>query len=144
MSKLTLDVSRRIVAAGMDIAAQRAVGRATMVVTDPAGVIYCLERNDASGAYGVDFALAKARTALGMQRSTMDLADAFIDRPGIVASLAGAVGGNFLPMGGGVVIVDGAGMTLGAVAFSGAPHEIDHEIAVAAVKASGLSILESR
>jgi uncharacterized protein GlcG (DUF336 family) len=130
------------VTSAMELAARRSVVRATIVVTDASGAIRALERNDASGPYGADFALAKARTALGMRSSTLGLAAAFLDRPSVVTCLNGAVGGNFLPLGGGVVVVDDDGAVIGAAAFAGAPAEVDHEIAGAAVNAAGLKLLD--
>jgi uncharacterized protein GlcG (DUF336 family) len=138
VSEITLEQARSIISAAFDIAHQRSVVRATIVVTDVAGAIKALERNNASGPFGADFVLAKARTALGMRSSTLELAAGFLDRPSVVTGINAAVAGDFLPMGGGVLIVSGTGTLLGAAAFSGAPHEVDHEIMVAAVEAAGL------
>jgi uncharacterized protein GlcG (DUF336 family) len=140
--EITLECARQIVTAAMELAARRLATRATIVVTDVSGAIRALERNDAAGPYGADFALAKARTALGMRSSTLGLASAFLDRPSVVSCLNASVGGNFLPMGGGVVVLDKDGEVIGAAGFSGAAHEVDHEIASAAASAAGLQVLD--
>lgn len=142
MNEISLNLARKIISAAFELAEQNAEPRATVVVTDKAGAVIALERNDASAPYGVDFVLAKARTALGMRCSTIDLAASFLDRPSVVTVLTGAVGHEFLPMGGGVVIVSDNDFIVGAAAFSGALHEIDHAIAAAAVRSAGLQIKE--
>ena len=89
----------------------------SVVVTDPGGHVRLAMRSDAQGIFGVDTATAKARTALGFNRSSLLLAKTFVD-PCAVASLSGATGGAFLPLGGGVVVQQD-GVTVGAAAISG-------------------------
>ena len=139
MNFISLDLARRIVAEGMRIAAERDIACATVAVTDAGGALRVFERNDSSSPYAVEFALAKARTVIGMGCATFDLAERFSDRPGAMTSISGAVHGAFMAMGGGVPLFDEEGVLLGAAAFSGAPHEVDHAIVTAAAEAVGLS-----
>lgn len=110
-----------------------------IVVTDPGGHIRFAMRSDAQGIFGIDTAIGKARTALGFNRSSLMLSRTFVDPCG-VAALAGATDGAFLPLGGGVVIQD-AGVTVGAVGLSGGMPDVDDAVVRAAVEAAGLTCL---
>ncbi|QGN55862.1 heme-binding protein [Novosphingobium sp. Gsoil 351] len=111
----------------------------SVVVTDPGGHVRLAMRSDAQGIFGVDTALGKARTALGFNRSSWLLSKTFVDPCG-VASLNGATGGAFLPLGGGVVIQHD-GVTVGAAAISGGMPEVDDTLIRQAVEAAGLTAL---
>ena len=111
----------------------------SVVVTDPGGHVRLAMRSDAQGNFGVDTALAKARSALGFNRSSWLLSKTFVDPCG-VASLSGATQGAFLPLGGGVV-VQSDGATVGAAAISGGMPEIDDRLIRVAVEAAGLTAL---
>lgn len=110
-----------------------------VVVTDAGGHVRLAMRSDAQGIFGVDTATAKARTALGFNRSSWLLSKTFVDPCG-VAGLSGATGGAFLPLGGGVV-VQRDGVTVGAAAISGGMPEVDDTLVRAAVEAAGLTAL---
>ncbi len=142
MTDITLAVAKAIVAAALTGATDKGLAAATVVVTDIGGAIRAAERSDKAGPFGVDIARAKARTALGMRRSSIKTAGVFGDKPSIVTGLNAAVGGDFLPLGGGVVVVDGTGAIVGAAALAGGTPDGDHDIITAAVVAAGLAILE--
>ena len=112
----------------------------SVVITDPGGHIRLAMRSDAQGNFGIDTALGKARSALGFNRSSLLLSKTFIDPAG-VAAITAATRGAFVPLGGGVV-VQHAGITVGAAAISGGMPQVDHDIIVAAVEAAGLTTLD--
>ena len=136
---LTLEVATEI--ARSAFAAGEAQGLKTMsvVVTDPGGHIRLAMRSNAQGNFGIDTALGKARSALGFNRSSWSLQKTFAD-PCAVAAITAATGGAFVPLGG-AVVVQNDGVTIGAASISGGMPEVDHNIIVAAVEASGLSVL---
>jgi uncharacterized protein GlcG (DUF336 family) len=138
MTQLNLVQARTIIAAAHAGAAQAGIASASVVVTDAGGAIRAAERGDTVGTFGVSIATAKARTALGFGRSSVKLAAVFGDKPAVVTGLAGAVGGDFLPLGGGVVIVDAADTVIGAAAIAGGAPDVDHAVITAAVEAAGL------
>lgn len=141
MPALNVAQARIIVDAAFEGAAKRGVANMVVVVTDTGGALKAVQRSDRAGPATVEIATAKVRTALGFRRSTMNLAT-FRDNPVVNATLAGVLNGRFMPMGGGVAIVDDQGEIVGGAAFSGAAAEIDHEIIVEAVQAAGLAILD--
>ena len=59
-------------------------------------------------------------------------------RPGVVAAIAAASGGRFMPIPGGVLVRDAAGELIGAVGVSGELSDNDEICAVAGIKAAGL------
>jgi len=142
MTDITLKAAKTIVDAALAGATAKGLAGATVVITDIGGAIRAAERSDKAGPFGIDIARAKARTALGMRRSSIKTASVFGDKPSIVTGLNAAVGGDFLPLGGGVVVVDAAGTILGGAALAGGAPDVDHEIITAAVVAAGLAILD--
>jgi uncharacterized protein GlcG (DUF336 family) len=141
MTALTLAQARLIIDTAFEGAARRKVANAIVVVTDPGGALKAVQRSDSAGSAGVDIATAKARTAIGFKRSTINMA-AFRDNAAVTATLAGVLDGRFMPMGGGVAIIDAQGELVGAAAYSGASADIDHEIITEAVQAAGFAILD--
>jgi uncharacterized protein GlcG (DUF336 family) len=138
MSSITLEIAKRILDVAFEEAARRGVRNAAVVVTDVGGNIRAAQRSDTWGGFGVDIALAKARSALGFGNATINLAATFQEKPSSTIGINAAVGGRFIPIGGGIVVTDAAGDVIGAAAYAGGTPESDHEIIVAAVKAAGL------
>ena len=117
----------------------RGITKLSVVVTDPGGHVRTAMRTDGQGIFGVQTATAKAVTALGFNRPTLALTPLFTDQA--TAAIAGATGGNFAPLGGGVVILDADGEIVGAAAISGGLPNVDHEIIVAVVEAQGFTTI---
>lgn len=120
-------------------AEKRSIVKISVVVTDPGGHVRVAMRTDGQGIFGVDTAHAKAVTALGFNRATLPLTPLFSDQA--TAAIAGATGGRFAPLGGGVVVTGADGEIVGGAAVSGGLPEVDHEIIVAAVESLGLHTL---
>lgn len=141
MPAVTVAQARRIVDGAFEVAARRGIANVTVVVTDTGGALKAAQRSDSAGPAAIEIATAKVRTALGFRRSTINLAP-FRDNAVVNTTLAGVLSGSFMPMGGGVAIVDDQGEIVGGAAFSGASAEVDHEIIVEAVQATGLASLD--
>lgn len=120
-------------------AASRGVTNMSVVITDPGGHVRVAMRADGQGIFGVETATAKAITALGFNRATLALTPLFSDQA--TAALSGATHGRFAPLGGGVVVVDDAGVIVGGAAVSGGLPAVDHDIIVAALDGAGFKAL---
>jgi len=120
--------------------AKHSVVNMTVVVTDPGGEVRLAMRADGQGLFGVDTAIGKARTALGFNRTSLQLSKIFTD-PCAVAAITAATGGRFVPLGGGVVVKDTSDTIVGAAAVSGGLPDVDETIIAAAVEAVGLVVL---
>jgi len=110
----------------------------SVVVTDVGGNIRLAMRADGQGAFGIDIARGKALTALGFNSSSLKLAEYFGQNAAATAGLTAVTGGRFLAIGGGVIVVDDAGQTIGAAAVCGGAPEIDHAVILAGLAAAGL------
>jgi uncharacterized protein GlcG (DUF336 family) len=69
---------------------------------------------------------------------TRQIRDRLAQRPAFQGALAAASGGRFIPVPGGVLVLDAAGNAIGAVGISGDASDKDEYCAIAAVKAAGL------
>ena len=138
--KLTLKIATQIAQAALAAGAAENVTALSVVVTDAGGHLRVAMRADGVGTFGIDVAHAKASTALGFNRASMQLAKAFAANPSSVAALTAATGGRFLPIGGGVLIHDSDGNLLGAAAVAGSAPENDEKFVIAGVQAAGLIV----
>ena len=84
-----------------------------------------------------DIAFGKAHGALGMGMSSRLIRDRLKERPAFQGALAAASAGRFIPVPGGVLILDGAGNAIGAVGISGDASDKDEYCAIAAVHEAG-------
>ena len=98
-----------------------------------------LKRQDGSGILRVDIATGKAWGALGMGIPSRTIRDRLGQRPAFQGALAAASQGRFVPVPGGVLVLDGDDKVIGAVGISGDTSEIDEFCAITAIKAAGLA-----
>jgi uncharacterized protein GlcG (DUF336 family) len=108
-----------------------------VAVLDAGGNLVAFKREDGSGVLRYDIAVGKAAGALGMGMSSRQIRDRMASRPGFQNALSAASGGRFIPVPGGVLILDSAGTVVGAVGISGDASDKDEYCAIAAVKAAG-------
>lgn len=137
---ISLATARAIADAALSDAAIRGVAKAAVVVTDLGGDIRIALRADAAGSFGVDIARGKAQTALGLNSSSLKLSQIFGAVPASTVAINAATGGRFVPIGGGVLVVNGRGHVIGAAAMSGGAPETDDAIVTQAVRAAGLDV----
>jgi uncharacterized protein GlcG (DUF336 family) len=142
MPAINLETAKAIIDAAFADAAQRGMKGMSVVITDTGGNIRAANRSDGAGGFGVDIALTKARTAVGFNNATINIAKVFGENPAAVTGLSAATGGRFIPLGGGIIVTSADGEVIGGAAFAGGAPQIDHEIIVAAVKAAGLNTPE--
>lgn len=137
-SSLSLEKAEAI-AAGV-LAAGRKVDALPLCVAvlDSGGHLVVYKREDGCGVVRFNIALGKAWGALGMGMASRTLRDALGDRPAFQNAIAAASEGRFIPVPGGVLILDEQGMAIGAVGISGDSSECDEFAAISAIKAAGL------
>lgn len=125
----------------MTDAAKRGVEKVSVVVTDLGGDIRVALRADAAGSFGIDIARGKAQTALGLNSSSLKLSQIFGAVPSATTAINAATGGRFVPIGGGVLVINAHGHVIGAAAMSGGAPETDDAVVTQAVRAAGLDVL---
>ena len=138
LSSLSLAAAATIVDEA--IAARRKEGLLPLavVVLDAGGNPVCFKREDGCGLLRFDIAFGKAWAALGMGMPTRQIRDRLAQRPVFQGALAAASSGRFIPVPGGVLVLDAGGSAIGAVGISGDASDKDEYCAIAGVQAAGL------
>jgi uncharacterized protein GlcG (DUF336 family) len=138
---LTLAQARSI--ADATLAEGRALGLAplTVVVLDAGGQAKAVLREDGCSLLRPEIAAGKAFGALAMGFGGREMARRAQAAPGFVnalSDLTAARGAGAVPVPGGVLACDAAGVILGAVGVSGDASAQDEVCAVAGIEAAGL------
>lgn len=138
-SSLTLDAASRIVDLAIAERGRHGLLPLAVAVLDAGGNLVAFKREDGCGVLRFDIAVGKAWGALGMGMSSRLIRDRLKERPAFQAALAAASGGRFVPVPGGVLVVDQAGAAVGAVGISGDASDKDEYCAVTAIRAAGFA-----
>ena len=109
----------------------------TVAVLDAGGVLVVLKREDGSGVLRGDIAIGKAWGALGMGISSRHIRDRLKERPAFQSALAAASDGRFIPVPGGVLVLNDKSEVIGAVGISGDASDKDEYAAVTGVQRAG-------
>ncbi len=136
-SSLTLGLAAKIVDAAIAVRQREGLLPLAVAVLDGGGNLVAFKREDGSGVMRFDIAFGKAHGALGMGMSSRLIRDRLKERPAFQGALAAASGGRFIPVPGGVLILDGAGNAIGAVGISGDASDKDEFCAITAVHEAG-------
>lgn len=138
MGTLTLDQASTIVDATLAEARKRSFKPIIALVLDTGGYAVALKREDGAGLLHFDIAMGKAWGAVAMGSASRALGDRMEQRPSVVAALAAASGGRFMPIPGGVLIRNAENAVIGSVGVSGELSDNDEICAVAGIAAAGL------
>jgi glc operon protein GlcG len=136
-SSLALAAAAAIVDEAIAVRIREGLLPLAVAVLDAGGNLVAFKREDGSGVLRYDIAVGKAAGALGMGMSSRSIRDRMGSRPGFQNALSAASGGRFIPVPGGVLILDAAGAAIGAVGISGDASDKDEYCAIVAVKAAG-------
>jgi uncharacterized protein GlcG (DUF336 family) len=135
---LDLETSRSIIAATRAHSAAAGFNPLTVVVLDAGGHVLAAEREDGSSMKRFEIAVGKAHGALSLGMGSRAIMNRAEQQPYFVAAVTHAVGGNLVPVPGGVLVRDGAGTLLGAVGVTGDTSDNDESAAVAGIESAGL------
>jgi uncharacterized protein GlcG (DUF336 family) len=100
--------------------------------------LVAFKREDGCGVMRYDIAFGKAWAALGMGMSTRLIRDRLANRPAFQSALASASDGRFIPVPGGVLILNEHKAVIGAVGVSGDASDRDEYCAIHAIQTAGL------
>ena len=137
-TSLGLDIALSIVSLAL------AAGRAEkmlplfVVVIDVSGKIIASRSEDDSGLMRFDIARGKAWGALGMGMFSRLIRDRLATRPSFQAALANVADGQFVPVPGGVLVLQAGGTVIGAVGVSGDSSEKDEYCAITGILGANL------
>jgi uncharacterized protein GlcG (DUF336 family) len=109
-----------------------------VAVLDAGGQLVAFKREDGCGVMRYDIAFGKAWAALGMGMSTRLIRDRLANRPAFQSALASASDGRFIPVPGGVLVLNEQKSVIGAVGVSGDSSDRDEYCAIHAIQVAGL------
>jgi uncharacterized protein GlcG (DUF336 family) len=136
---LSLAAAEKIAVGVLAAGAREGLLPLTVAVLDAGGGLVTLKRGDGSGILRADIAIGKAWGALGMGISSRTIRDRLKERIGFQSALAVASQGRFVPVPGGVLVLDAGGDVVGAVGVSGDASDKDEFAAIAAVREAGFT-----
>ncbi|MCA1773114.1 MAG: heme-binding protein [Halomonas sp.] len=110
----------------------------TLVVLDGGGHVVAAEREDGCAPLRYPVAQGKAYAALGIGIASGVVGERNSERPAFLASVAAASQGHFVPVSGGIPLLDNHSCVIGAVGVSGASSNEDQQVAIAGIEAAGL------
>lgn len=139
MTDLSLETAQSIISAGLKYARDAKLKPLGIAVLDARGALKAYAAEDKSSLKRFEIAHGKAYGCLAMGIGGRAVDARVRERPHFGAALAHVVGGDFVPVPGGVLILDGSGDVIGAVGVSGDTSDNDEAAGVAGIKAAGLS-----
>src|SRR3989475_6249988 len=138
VSSLTLESASTILDGALRAARAENLLPLAVAVLDSGGHLVAFKREDGCGTLRVRIAQGKARGALGMGIPSRTIRDRLQNRPAFQSAVATASQGQFIPVPGGVLILDVEGRAVGAVGISGDTSDRDEYCAIEGIKAAGL------
>ena len=108
-----------------------------VVVLDTRATVIAAAIGDGSSLARFNIARAKAKGALAFNIGTRALEKIAKDRPHFIMGAVAAIDGGIVPVPGGVLIKDAAGVILGSVGVSGDTSDNDEAAALAGIAAAG-------
>ncbi len=137
LTSLSLSLANAIVNECLAIRQRENLLPLSVAVLDAGGQLVAFQREDGCGILRYDIAFGKAWAALGMGMSTRLIRDRLANRPAFQGALAAASDGRFIPVPGGVLILNAQSAVIGAVGVSGASSAQDAQVAEAGARALG-------
>jgi uncharacterized protein GlcG (DUF336 family) len=110
-----------------------------VAVLDAGGHLVAFKREDGAGIVRMDIAVGKAWGALGMGIPSRTIRDRLASRPAFQGAVAAASDGRFVPVPGGVLVLDAERVVVGAVGISGDTSDKDEYCGITGVRAAGLT-----
>lgn len=138
-SSLNLEQAQAISNAARAAAREADLLPLTIAVLDAGGQLVHFLREDGCGTVRMEIAVGKAAAALGMGMATREIRDRLKERIAFQGAIATAADGRFIPVPGGVLILDAAGQAIGAVGISGDASDRDEYAAIAGIQTAGLA-----
>lgn len=112
----------------------------SVAVLDAGGHLIAFQRQDGASTLRPQIACGKAGGALAMGVSSRKIGEMAAERPTFIGALAPIAPQGLIPVAGGVIVVDEAGLLpIGAVGITGDTSDNDELCALAGIDAAGLT-----
>lgn len=140
MRAITLREALDIIEGAFAHAAKQKLKPLTIVVLDAGGRMKAMQKQDGASMLRYDIAYGKAFATLAMGRSSKLVLQKQREKPVFMENLIDLADGPMFLEGGGQLILDAHGETVGAVGITGDVNEMDDECAFVGVRAAGFAI----
>lgn len=138
LPSISLELAERIIDGALATAMRIDAAPMAVAVLDAGGHLVAFKRQDGLAFLRCDIAQGKAWTALAMGTSSRGSRDRLAERPTFQAALSSLSQGKFIPVPGGVLILDTQRRVIGAVGMSGDASDKDEACCIEAIHAAGL------
>jgi len=135
---LTLRKAQTILKTALAVARAQSMKPLAVIVLDARGALIAAAAEDGTSLNRMDIATGKARGALGLGMGSRAIEKSARERPHFIAAATHALGGQLVPVGGGVLIRDKKGAIHGVVGVSGDTSDNDERVAAEGIAAAGL------
>jgi len=139
MAAISLSRARSMISKGFAKARAMELRPLAICVLDAGGHLKAFERQDGASNGRFRIAHGKAKGALDLGTGSRALMTRAEDQAYFVLAANGALGGDLVPVPGGVLVRARNGEILGAVGVSGDSSDNDEAVAVAGIEAAGLA-----
>jgi uncharacterized protein GlcG (DUF336 family) len=139
MSEFSLTDAQAIVAQTLSYARANGIKPLGVAVLDVRGALRAYAAEDGSSLGRAHVAIGKASGSMAMGMGSRTLAKRGREAPQFVNAVGQLVPGGLVPVPGGVLVRDAAGVLLGAVGVSGDTSDRDEEAALAGIAAAGFT-----
>lgn len=136
---VSLEEARTIIAAALAKAAELKLKPLGVAVLDAAGHLKAFERQDGATHMRMEIAMGKAHGAVALGMGSRAIFKRAQEQAYFVSAANTLARGLLVPVPGGVLIRDDAGLVAGAVGISGDTSDQDEACAVAGIQAAGLA-----
>jgi uncharacterized protein GlcG (DUF336 family) len=134
---LDLAAAQKILEAALAHASAQGFKPMAIGVIDARGALKAFGAQDGTSLKRGEIALGKANGAVALGMGSRALMKRAETQGYFIAAATSAIGGSLVPVPGGVLVKDAAGMLLGAVGVSGDTSDNDEAVALAGIKAAG-------
>ncbi len=138
-ASLRLADAERMIEATLAAGAAAGLLPLAVAVLDAGANLVAFRRQDGAGTLRRAIAEGKASAALGMGIGSRVIRDRLKERPAFQAAIAAASEGRFIPVPGGVLVLNADGEAIGAVGVSGDASDKDEYAAISGVHAAGFA-----
>src|SRR5215203_4853383 len=138
MAELTLDVARKILDAALAKGVEKKLKPLVITILDARGAVKVTAAQDGTSLMRAEIAHGKAYGALAMGMGSRALFQRAQEQAYFISAVNTMAQGRMIPVPGGVLIQDAAGVLLGAVGVSGDTSDNDEICAIAGIEAAGL------
>jgi len=136
---ITLSQARQVVDASLAKGRELGLKPLSVVVLDTRGSLVAALSEDGCAQLRPKVAHGKANAAIGLGMGTRALMNRAEQQAYFVQAVNGVLGGDMVPVPGGVLIRTAEGELVGAVGISGATSDNDEAAAIAGIAAAGLT-----